>query len=919
VAINRDKVIAAAQKFVERGQYDKAIKEYLKITQEDPKDVRIWLKVGDLYAKADAKAEAIDTYQKVATFYSDQGFYLKAVAVYKQILKLDSQRIEIFLKLADLHRQLGLLSEAMQQLEQASNLLQRDGRTKEALEALSKIVELDPENVAGRIKLAELYSKEGFSKQAIEEFARATEALRQQNRVDDFIKVAERLVWHDPENVAVNKELAALYLKRDDPRRALPKLQACFKADPHDVETLLLLANAFEALDQTAKAVSVLKELARMHDDKGKSASRDDVWRRVAQLAPGDPEAKAALGGGREKDRPRDAAPAPSRGSSSRAEAPASSPPPPASTSSRLSVSARLPPPPPARGASRVEPPPSPPGRAAPVSAPVVESPERKVEKILAETDVYIKYGLLEKAVDHVQRVFEVAPSSLSARELLKNIYQKQGRLDGAADQLVILAEECFARGEKDVAARWLFECLELLPTHGRARELWAAHFAPVPRLSSEPPPVRHADVPASAVELEPELEGVELGDDVMELPDAERYGARVPRAPRERRPAAPQVEWTADVDDERAPTGQQQATRWGRRPERRRESLAPRPLEYSVNDFASSASLGGGSDVEDVDAAQALAGLPVGPSRGLQFGPGDFEQFEELRLDDEREGDSVTQRSQLLGVLPLDNEVGVPGAQLDIAESELAALEEKLYPAGDGGTIDQDLDEADFYVTQGLFEEALHVLNDLLSRYPDHPLVVAKLRDIEQSSAPARPSTAPRRAGSPQVSTTSRNDQTEPGSPPKRTGSVSAQRVVVAQGGDEDAETQYDLGIAYKEMGLIDDAMTQFRSAMRSSTKQIQCLLMLGLCSAEKNLLNDAIHFYKQGLYVEGISLPEELTLYYELGQSYERLGDAREAIYYYDKVLKRDPSFRDIDKRTQALRAKVPTPGTRGAAGVR
>jgi len=50
----------AARKYVEKGQTDRAIKEYLKVVDHDPKDVRVWLKIGDLYAKKGAKQEATD-------------------------------------------------------------------------------------------------------------------------------------------------------------------------------------------------------------------------------------------------------------------------------------------------------------------------------------------------------------------------------------------------------------------------------------------------------------------------------------------------------------------------------------------------------------------------------------------------------------------------------------------------------------------------------------------------------------------------------------------------------------------------------------------------------------------------------------------------------------------------------------------
>src|SRR6185295_2403010 len=128
-----------------------------------------------------------------------------------------------------------------------------------------------------RIKLAELYSKEQMPREAIEEFTRAAEQLKEAGRSDDYMKVAERLLFHSPDNRPVSKELARMYIDKGDPRRALPKLQVCFKADPRDTDVLNLLSKAFESLDQRQKSVSVLKELARILGENGDKKGRDDV------------------------------------------------------------------------------------------------------------------------------------------------------------------------------------------------------------------------------------------------------------------------------------------------------------------------------------------------------------------------------------------------------------------------------------------------------------------------------------------------------------------------------------------------------------------------------------------------------------------------------------------------------------------
>jgi len=67
-----------------------------------------------------------------------------------------------------------------------------------------------------------------------------------------------------------------------------------------------------------------------------------------------------------------------------------------------------------------------------------------------------------------------------------------------------------------------------------------------------------------------------------------------------------------------------------------------------------------------------------------------------------------------------------------------------------------------------------------------------------------------------------------------------------------EDVDTHYDLGIAYKEMGLLDDAITEFKLVMKDPAREVQCHLMIGLCLLEKNMQTEAIGHFKKGLYVD-------------------------------------------------------------------
>ncbi|MGD8317074.1 MAG: tetratricopeptide repeat protein [Myxococcales bacterium] len=295
MGINRNKVLDAARKHQARGQYDKAIAQYRKLVESDKRDVRSLLKIGDLYVRKGDRGAAIETYETVAGHYAQQGFFLKAIAVYKQILKLDPSRLQAQVRLGEMYEQLQLISDAMSVFEDVSNGLMRAGDTDEALRMLGKMVALDPDHIPVRIKYAEALSRAGRTLDAANEFEQGARLLKEQGRLDDYVKVAERLLYHRNNDVHVAKELSETYIARRDPKRALAKLQICFKADPRDVSTLSLLAEAFLMLSQTDKAVSVYREIARIHREAQRPRERMSALRRILELHPHDKEALAAL------------------------------------------------------------------------------------------------------------------------------------------------------------------------------------------------------------------------------------------------------------------------------------------------------------------------------------------------------------------------------------------------------------------------------------------------------------------------------------------------------------------------------------------------------------------------------------------------------------------------------------------------
>src|SRR5204862_471147 len=176
------------------------------------------------------------------------------------------------------YRQQGMIADALRELELSANELQAAGKIEETLPALRKIVGLHPDNIGARIRLAETASQVGKVDEAVHELSQLAVQVKAQGRADDFVRVAERLLFHRPSDFGVARELAAAYIARRNPRLALVKLQAPLKAAPRDPYNVTLLAEALAQLDPS-KAVSVWRELAELHDVAGRLQERDAAMR----------------------------------------------------------------------------------------------------------------------------------------------------------------------------------------------------------------------------------------------------------------------------------------------------------------------------------------------------------------------------------------------------------------------------------------------------------------------------------------------------------------------------------------------------------------------------------------------------------------------------------------------------------------
>ena len=136
VVLDKEKILALAQRYVLKGQSQKAIKEYLRLIEATPKDKRLYLKLGDLYLKNAENEKAIKEYLNLADIYAEEDMNFRAISIYKRILSIDSKYIEALHKIAKLYLREGLLGSAKSSYQ---SILEIKPNDQEALKAIESI------------------------------------------------------------------------------------------------------------------------------------------------------------------------------------------------------------------------------------------------------------------------------------------------------------------------------------------------------------------------------------------------------------------------------------------------------------------------------------------------------------------------------------------------------------------------------------------------------------------------------------------------------------------------------------------------------------------------------------------------------------------------------------------------------------
>jgi tetratricopeptide (TPR) repeat protein len=470
------------------------------------------------------------------------------------------------------------------------------------------------------------------------------------------------------------------------------------------------------------------------------------------------------------------------------------------------------------------------------------------VTEHLTEAEVFAKYGLTEKATEHLRAIIERAPKHLAAHEKLYRLLLDDGDVAGAraaANQYIaILQEKGDSAAVNNIHDEFLMRGHELQP---------AAPKPPEPRV-----PTMERAMP-SPLEVEEELSfDLDSGTADFAIPETEPEPAFSFDLP-EPEPVIelPAIEPEPELTFESAAIEEEFSF----------ESQTEQPVFESLNEAPSAEEL-----------------------RELDF------YIEQELFDEARQ-----KLDALAALFPENAAVAERRSRYDAA---IASITAAPAPAPDA------------FAPAGLSRDEIE--SELLSALPD---------DDEDFFTPAPP--PPRAAAPPPPPPVHEEnlfadeddffdlaaeleseleEESEEVSLSEEEQSLEEifkefKKGVEQQLDSEDYDTHYNLGIAYKEMGLIDEAIGEFQLASKDPKRAVECASMLGLCFLEKGMPQLAIKWYRKGLEMPEITKEENVGLLYDLGSAYVEVGDTDNAQKAFVEVYSLNSNYRDIVTRIKQL----------------
>jgi tetratricopeptide (TPR) repeat protein len=257
---DREGALKSAEKALKQGRIDAAIAEYVKIVEAQPRDWNSANALGDLYVRAGQTEKGLGHYIRIADHLAGEGFYPKAAALYKKIIKIKPGEEPALLQLGELAARQGLLADAKQYFNQLADRRKARGDHRGAAELSVRIGTLDPDDLEARLSAARAASGIGDSDTALREFRDVARRFEEAGRSEAYIDVLAEVADLDATDVETRGILAKAFVARGDLARARPFLSVETAGNESALwlalaECALLDGNLDDGRDAAVKAI----------------------------------------------------------------------------------------------------------------------------------------------------------------------------------------------------------------------------------------------------------------------------------------------------------------------------------------------------------------------------------------------------------------------------------------------------------------------------------------------------------------------------------------------------------------------------------------------------------------------------------------------------------------------------------------
>lgn len=264
---DREGALKRAEKALRQGRVDAAIEEYQGIVLAQPRDWNSANALGDLFVRSGQLDKGVEQYTRIADHLAEEGFYPKASALYKKILKVKPTEEYALIRSGDVAAKLGLLADAKNAYQTVADRRRKLGNVRGAAEMAVKLGTVDPEDYDARFTAAKAARELGDADTALRELRAAAAGFEEKSRHDEARAAYRDILELDPE---------------DDDARAR-------------VLAANLATGEFSSAFALATSAEELRQLAAALEQAGQHGEVLDVWSRIAELDPGDAEARVRI------------------------------------------------------------------------------------------------------------------------------------------------------------------------------------------------------------------------------------------------------------------------------------------------------------------------------------------------------------------------------------------------------------------------------------------------------------------------------------------------------------------------------------------------------------------------------------------------------------------------------------------------